>query len=205
VGLRYVRVEPIELARDSLDLRVTEQHRPPVYLARVRLHRDREPRPDTAHVLEVAPPVLARLGCSTVAEYLERGIVLAKARAVILERTRDGARPPAFGEGSLAFTLARELVTTTLDPRERDVYRVTWQGAHALTFWVAERPGAELAWTSPRFRSDPRLRPRAVEYGFTYVPWTLFELAAIRMDLLARPRALDLGLPLETTERGLPG
>jgi hypothetical protein len=205
VGLRYVRVEPLEPAREFLDLRLTEQHRPPVYLATVRLHRDREPAPDTAHVLEVAAPVLARLGCATVADYLERGAILTQARALVLERTRDGSRPGEFSRESLAFALAREVVTTTLDPREREVYRVTWRGEHALTFWVAERPGAELSWASARFRADPRLRPRALEHGFSYVPWALAELATVRKDLLAQPRALDLGLPLEVTDRGLLG
>src|SRR5882724_264989 len=60
MGLRYVHAEPREKRADSLDLRLDENHKPPVYLATVRLLAGRPNVADTEHVLDVAAPVLAR-------------------------------------------------------------------------------------------------------------------------------------------------
>lgn len=144
---------------------------------------------------EVAPAVLARLSCGSVADYLEKGLVLARARFALEKRTHD----EPFEREGFVFTRGVELVTTTLAPGERPVFRVAWKGEHALTYWV-QGATVELCWASNAFRADARLRPRAVEHGFSYVPWALEELEPVRAKLLESPRALDLGLPLEVTE-----
>jgi len=197
VGLRYVHAEPGARGEGWLELRLDENHRPPAYLATVRIFAARPTAPDREHVLSVAAPVLARLACRSAAEYVEKGLVLARARAAIAARAD---RPARFEDGELVFERSRELVTTTLAPREREVYRVLWRGEHALTYWFEERSEGELSWTSSAFRAGERLRPRAVEHGFSYVPWALAELEVVRRSLLERPRAIDLGLPLEVTE-----
>jgi hypothetical protein len=195
MGLRFVHVEPGPRSEDWLELRLDENHRPPVYLATVRLHRDRRAAPDTEHVRDVAPQVLARLSCASVADYVEKGLVLARARATLVDRVKD----TDFEAGGLVFTRSTELVTTTLAPRERSVFRVAWRGEHALTYWFEGRV-VELCWASSAFSAGARVRPRAVEHGFTYVPWALEELEPVRGKLLESPRAFDLGLPLEVTE-----
>ena len=205
MGLRYVRVRPIDEPRSAggLDLRLEEAHRPPAYLATVRLFPGRSPAADPEHVREIAAPVLARLASASPADYLTKGRVLERARTLLRERVASGESLSArFEADGLAFEPGRELVTTTLDPRERDVFRVHWENAHALTFWVARAAGtgtAELCWASERFRADQRLRPRAVEHAYELVPWAVAELAPLASSLLERPRTIELGLPLETT------
>jgi len=198
MGLRYVRAEPREQGAGWLELRLDENHRPPVYLATVRLHAEKETAPDTEHVRDVAAPVLARLACRSVADYLEKANVLARGRAAIEARSE---RPERFEEGELAFERARELVATGLEPRERSVYHVLWRGERALSFWFAEKPPVELYWVSSAFRADPRLKARSVEHGFSYVPWALSELEPARRFLLAAPKPIELGLPLEVTDQ----
>jgi hypothetical protein len=198
MGLRYVHAEPGARGESWVELRLDENHRPPVYLATVRLHEGRATSPDAEHVLDVAAPILARLSCRDAADYLEKGSVLERARAAIARRTD---RPDRFEEAELAFERGRELVAAALDPRERSVYKVHWKGEHALSFWFEERTAGQLYWASSRFRAEPRLRPRALEHGFSYVPWALAELEAVRVSLVRRPRAIDLGLPLEVTEK----
>jgi hypothetical protein len=198
MGLRYVHAEPVERGPGFLQLRLDENHKPPVYLATIRILADRPTAPDTEHVREVAAPVLARLACPSVGDYLEKGLFLARA-------TRALASPQSletrFEEGNLVFERGREVVTTALEPREREVYRVSRNGEALLAFWFAERGPAELHWTSAAFRADARMKPRAVEHGYSYVPWALAELEPVRALLLAGPRALDLGLPLEVTDQ----
>jgi len=196
VGLRYVHVEPRERGEGWVELRLDENHRPPVYLATVRIFADRRTAPDMEHVREVAPRLLEGLGCRSVEDYLVKGQVLERAREAIAGRPD---RPDSFDSGDLRFERGSELVTVALEPRERSVYRVTWRGAPALSFWFAERGEPALYWTSPEFRRGPRVQPRAVEHGFSYVPWALGELETVRADLVRRPRELSLGLPLETT------
>jgi len=198
MGLRYVHVEPRERGADFLELELDEHHKPPVYLATVRIFADRPTAPDTEHVRAVAAPVLARLACRSVADYLEKGRVLARARAAL---ERPQARPERFEADELGFARGRAFVTTALEPRERDVFFVSWRGEPALAFWFAERGKAELYETSSAFRADPRMKPRAVEHGYGYVPWALAELEPVRGLLLAGPRPLDLGLPLEVTDQ----
>lgn len=197
MGLRYVHVEPRARGERWLELRLDENHRPPAYLATVRLHEGRKTAPDREHVLNVAAPVLARLACAGVGDYLEKGLVLERARAAIAGRPE---RPERFEEPDLVFERGREVVPGTLDPRERSVYRVSWKGEPALALWLGEGTRAEVYWVSGSFRADPRLRPRALEHGYSYVPWALGELETVRASLLAKPRALDLGLPLEVTD-----
>src|SRR5438876_966528 len=122
MGLRYVHAEPREQGQGWLDLRLDENHKPPVFLATVRLFADRATAPDTEHVREVAAPVLARLSCRSVADYLEKALVLERARAAL---ARPLERPDRFEEGGLAFERGRELVTSALDPRERSVFHVS--------------------------------------------------------------------------------
>jgi len=196
VGLRYVHVEPGERGPGWIELRLDENHRPPAYLATVRLTAARKAAPDLEHVRDVAPPVLERLACKDVKDYLERGALLESARAALVSRPD---KPERFLAGDLSFERARELVSVALDPRERPVYRVSWQGEHVLSYWLDEGKGSSLYWASPLFRKDAPLRTLALEHGFSYVPWALSELETVRAELLARPRALDLGLPLETT------
>jgi hypothetical protein len=198
MGLRYVHVEPRAQGEGWLELRLDENHNPPAYLATVRLHAARPAAPDREHVLEVAAPVLARLACRDAADYVEKGLVLERSRAAIDRRPE---RPDRFEEADLAFERGREVVPGTLDPRERAVYRVAWRGEPALSFWLDDGTKAALYWASARFRADARLRPRALEHGYSYVPWALGELETVRASLLARPRALHLGLPLEVTEK----
>lgn len=193
-----MHAEPRERGDGWLELRLDENHKPPVYLATVRIFADRRTAPDADHVREVTAPVLARLACRSVAEYLEKARVLERARAAIGSRCE---RPDRFEEGDLAFERGRELVTTTLDPRERDVYHVTWRGERALSFWFAERVAGDLYWVSAAFRADPRIKPRAVEHGYSYVPWAVSELEQARRFLLDKPGPLDLGLPLEVTDQ----
>jgi hypothetical protein len=198
VGLRFVHVEPLSRQDDWLDLRLDENHQPPVYLATVRLHRERKAAPDSEHVRDVAPAVLARLSCRSVDDYLEKGLVLSRAKKALEQR--PSSNPERIEQDDLVFTLGSEHVATTLAPGERLVYRVAWRGEHALTYWLGRAPQAELCWVSSAFRFDARLRPRAVEHGFSYVPWALEALEDVRAQLLDRPRPLDLGLPLEVTE-----
>ncbi len=198
MGLRYVHAEPRERGEGWLELRLDENHKPPVYLATVRVFADRKTAPDLEHVRDVAAPVLGRLACASVAEYLEKARVLDGAKAAIAARAD---RPARFEEGGLLFERARELVTTTLEPRERDVYHVSWRGERALSFWFAERVAPELYSASSAFRADARMKPRAIEHGFSYVPWAILELEQARAFLLASPKPLDLGLPLEVTDQ----
>lgn len=198
MGIRYLKVVPKESAlapggrsASWLDLEATEAHDPPAYLARLRVFADREPALDLEHVRDVAGPVLARLGCRDPGEYVARALLLARARARIAELA--ATRPASDEAAGLRYERALE-VAGALDRRERVVYRVHEAGEHALTFWLPEGPGTpELFWVSRRFRADERLRPRAVEHGFTYVAWALGELAAVRARLLADPHPLVLG------------
>ncbi|MBI3725842.1 hypothetical protein HY251_18090 [bacterium] len=203
MGLRYLRAEPGSRGEGYLELRLDEMHVPRAYLATVRLYRDREVAPDAEHVLDIAAPVLDRLSCRDARDYVEKAALLERARALIAGRVAGGGGLVAFEEAELRFEPARELVTTTLEPRELPVCRVSRRGEHVLTFWLpgSERSGSpELSWAGPGFRKDPRLRPRAVEHGFSYVPWALSELAPLKDELIQRPRALDLGLPLQHGE-----
>jgi len=200
VGIRYLRVVPDPQAGSRfLDLRMDEMHAPRSYLATVRLHADREAAFDRDHVRDVAAPVLERLACRDADDYVEKALLLERSKALIARALAEPGGPPRFEVPELRFEPLRELVTTTLEPCERPVYRVFWRGEHALTFWLPERESRaqpELAWASPSFRKDPKLRPRALEHGFTYVSWALSELRPLRESLIAKPRQLDLGLPL---------
>src|SRR5579859_7485944 len=105
MGLRYVHAEPrlpsgAQGGGAFLELRLDENHKPPVYLGTIRIFADRPTAPDTEHVREVAAPVLARLACRSVSDYLAKGLLLARA-ARALERPQD--LPETFEDLDLRF------------------------------------------------------------------------------------------------------